>query len=64
MKDYILDCLDSDEDKLLNVFYIFDGYGGIEVPKYLSAYFYEYLTKNENFKNGKYKEAFKKLFLK
>ncbi len=62
MEDFALDCLDSDDNKLLNVFGIFDSHGGIEVPKYLSAHFYKYLSINENFKNGKYKESLKETF--
>ncbi len=51
MEDYTLDCLDSNDEKLLNIFGIFDSHGGIEVPKYLSVHFYEYLIKNINFQN-------------
>ena len=62
MEDYTLDCLESSEEQLLNIFGIFDGHGGKEVPRYLSSHFYEFLKKNENFKNGKYKEALRETF--
>ena len=49
-------------EKFLSVFGIFDGHGGREVPKYLSVHFMDYLLKNTNFQNGKYKEALTETF--
>ena len=43
MEDFTFDFAESDPEKLLNVFGIFDGHGGKEVPKYLSAHFFEFL---------------------
>ena len=63
MEDYILDFAESDPQKVLNIFGIFDGYGGREISKYLSIHFFEFLKNNENFKNAKYKEALSETFL-
>ena len=62
MEDFTFDFAESDPEKLLNVFGIFDGHGGKEVPKYLSAHFFEFLKNNTNFKNGKYKDALRETF--
>ena len=62
MEDYVIDFTDPDKENFLNVFGIFDGHGGSEVPKYLSAHFIEYLQKNANFQKGKYKEALTETF--
>jgi len=63
MEVYIMDFAESDPQKLLNIFGIFDGHGGREIPKYLSSHFFEFLKNNENFKNAKYKEALSETFL-
>ena len=63
MEDYILDFIESDPQKVLNIFGIFEGHGGREIPKYLSIHFFEFLKNNENFKNAKYKEALSETFL-
>jgi len=62
MEDYAIFFLDSDEKKFMNIFGIFDGHGGIEVPKYLSNHFLEFLNKNKNFTSEKYKEALTETF--
>ena len=62
MEDYAIHFLDSDEKKFMNIFGIFDGHGGREVPKYLSHHFLEFLNKNKNFISEKYKEAFTETF--
>ena len=62
MEDYTFDFAEKDPEKLQNIFGIFDGHGGAEVPKYLSENFFEFLKKNENFKIGKYKEALTETF--
>ena len=62
MEDYAIDYTDSNKENYLNVFGIFDGHGGREVPKYLQAHFMEFLKKNSNFQNGKYKDALKETF--
>ena len=62
MEDYVIDFTEPDKEKFLNIFGIFDGHGGREVPKYLSEHFIEYLQKNENFQKGKYKEALTETF--
>ena len=62
MEDYAIDYTDSNKENYLNVFGIFDGHGGREVPKYLQAHFMEYLKKNANFQNGKFKDALKETF--
>ena len=62
MEDYAIDFLDTDEQKFMNIFGIFDGHGGREVPKYLSQHFFEYLNKNKNYSLEKYKEAFSETF--
>ena len=62
MEDYVIDFNDPDKEKFLSVFGIFDGHGGREVPKYLSVHFMDYLLKNTNFQNGKYKEALTETF--
>ena len=62
MEDFSIDFLEQDENKFMNIFGIFDGHGGREVPKYLSNHFLEYLKKNKNFNTEKYKEAFTETF--
>ena len=62
MEDYTIDFAEQDKEKLLNIFGIFDGHGGGEVPKYLSVHFLDYLKNNEKFKNGKYKEGLTETF--
>ncbi len=44
-------------EKNVNIFGIFDGHAGNEVSQYLSLHFAPELLKNENFKNGNYKQA-------
>ena len=44
-------------DKNVNIFGIFDGHSGNEVSQYLSLHFTSELLKNENLKNGKYRQA-------
>ena len=62
MEDYTIDFADKDDKKCLNIFGIFDGHGGREVPKYLSAHFWEFLKKNTNYKNCKFKDALYETF--
>ena len=62
MEDFTLDFAEQDKEKLLNIFGIFDGHGGAEVPKYLSLHFLDFLKNNANFKIGKYKEALTETF--
>ena len=62
MEDYAIHFLDKEENKFMNIFGIFDGHGGREVPKYLSSHFLEFLNKNKNFISEKYKDAFSETF--
>ena len=62
MEDYAIHFLDKEENKFMNIFGIFDGHGGREVPKYLSSHFLEFLNKNKNFIAEKYKDAFSETF--
>jgi len=62
MEDYAIDFTDPDKENFLNVFGIFDGHGGREVPKYLQEHFMDYLKKNTNFQNGKFKDALRDTF--
>ena len=62
MEDYEIDFLDPVENKFMNIFGIFDGHGGREVPKYLKAHFMDYLNKNQNFIAEKYKEGITETF--
>ena len=62
MEDYAIHFLDKGENKFMNIFGIFDGHGGREVPKYLSSHFLDSLTKNKNFIAEKYKDAFSETF--
>ena len=64
MEDFIVDFTDEDKKNFLNVFGIFDGHGGSEVPKYLQAHFVEFLKKSQNFQNGKFKDALNETFFK
>ena len=57
MEDYVIDYSEKEQEKFLNVFGIFDGHGGKEVPRYLQAHFMEYLKKTDKFKEGKFKDA-------
>ena len=62
MEDYSIEFLESNEKKFMNIFGIFDGHGGREVPKYLQAHFLECLNKNKNFLIDKYKEGITETF--
>ena len=62
MEDFAMEFLDPDDKKFMNIFGIFDGHGGREVPKYLSSHFLKFLQKNPNFNIEKYKEAFTETF--
>ena len=62
MEDYSIEFLEPDKDKFMNIFGIFDGHGGVEVPKYLQVHFLEFLKKNKNFIDEKYQEAFRETF--
>ena len=62
MEDYEINFLDPVENKFMNIFGIFDGHGGREVPKYLKAHFMDYLNKNKNFIEEKYKEGITETF--
>jgi len=62
MEDYAIHFLDKGENKFMNIFGIFDGHGGREVPKYLSSHFLDILTNNKNFIAEKYKDAFSETF--
>ena len=64
MEDFIVDFTGENKEKFLNVFGIFDGHGGSEVPKYLSVHFVEFLEKSPNFQNGKFKDALNETFFK
>jgi serine/threonine protein phosphatase PrpC len=50
MEDYVIDYSEKEQEKFFNVFGIFDGYRGKEVPKYLQAHFMDYLKKQTNLK--------------
>ena len=63
MGDYTIDYIESNPEKILNIFGIFDGHRGNEIPKYLSLHFFDFLKNNENFKNGKYIEGLSETFL-
>ena len=45
------------QDKDINIFGIFDGHSGNEISQYLFSNFKILLLKNDNFKNGNYKQA-------
>ena len=62
MEDFAIQSLEQEENKFMNIFGIFDGHGGGEVPKYLSLHFIDFLKKNKNFGVEKYKEAFSETF--
>ena len=62
MEDFAIQSLEQEENKFMNIFGIFDGHGGGEVPKYLSLHFIDFLKKNKNFGVEKYKEAFSENF--
>ena len=62
MEDYAIEFLDSGEKKFMNIFGIFDGHGGKEVPRYLQAHFLECLNKNNNFNTEKYKDGITETF--
>ena len=64
MEDFIVDFTGENKEKFLNVFGIFDGHGGSEVPKYLQAHFVEFLKESPNFQNGKFKDALNETFFK
>ena len=64
MEDFTVDFMEPDQENFSNVFGIFDGHGGREVSKYLSLHFVEYLKKNTNFQNGKFKDALNETFFK
>jgi serine/threonine protein phosphatase PrpC len=57
MEDFCIEFLDSNEKKFMNIFGIFDGHGGKEVPKYLQAHFLGVLNENKNFLADKYKDG-------
>ena len=57
MEDYAIEFLDPNEKKFMNIFGIFDGHGGKEVPKYLQAHFLGVLNENKNFLADKYKDG-------
>ena len=57
MEDYSIEFLDPNEKKFMNIFGIFDGHGGKEVPKYLQAHFLGVLNENKNFLADKYKDG-------
>ena len=62
MEDFSIDFLEPVEKKFMNIFGIFDGHGGKEVPKYLQVHFLEFLNKNKNFISEKYKEGITETF--
>ena len=62
MENYTIDYIESNPEKILNIFGIFVGRRGNEIPKYLSLHFFDFLKNNENFKNGKYKEGLSETF--
>ena len=57
MEDYSIEFLEPNEKKFMNIFGIFDGHGGKEVPKYLQAHFLGVLNENKNFLADKYKDG-------
>ena len=57
MEDYVIDFTEKEKEKFLNVFGIFDGHGGPEVPRYLKTHFMDYLKNADKFKEGKFKDA-------
>lgn len=54
----------SSLDNEISLFAVFDGHGGPEVAKFCSKYFPQYLKENQNYVDGKYKEALEETFLK
>ena len=52
-----------EQNKNISLFGIFDGHNGIEVAKYLSLHFSQFLSENKNFINGDYKKALKETFI-
>ena len=50
-------------DKKIDIFGLFSGEGGPEVAKYICNIFPEKIKSNNNFKEGKYPEAIKEIFL-
>lgn len=63
MEDYAIHFLDKEENKFMNIFGIFDGHGGREVPKYLSSHFLEFLNKNKILSQKNIKMLSQKHFL-
>ena len=52
-----------EQNKNISLFGIFDGHNGLEVAKYLSLNFSQFLSENKNFINGDYKKALKETFI-
>ena len=52
-----------EKNKNISLFGIFDGHNGLEVAKYLSLHFSQFLSENKNFINGDYKKALKETFI-
>jgi len=54
----------TDIEKDIHLFAVFDGHGGSEVAKFCEKYFVKELIGNKNFKEKNYSEALKETFLK
>ena len=52
-----------EQNKNTFLFGIFDGHNGLEIAKYLSLHFSQFLSENKNFINGDYKKALKETFI-
>lgn len=59
----IYNTINTDKDKNLYIFGIFDGHSGNEISQYLSENFCNELTKNKNFNSKNYKKALKETFI-
>lgn len=49
----------TDIEKDIHLFAVFDGHGGSEVAKFCEKYFVKTLLENKNFKEKNYSEALK-----
>lgn len=59
---YSIDLL-KNSNKEVDIFGIFDGYGGPEIPKYISKNFLNILLSNKSFKEGNYPQSLKETFI-
>ena len=65
MEDYSFYSIDllKESDKKIDIFGIFDGHGGPEIPKYISENFLNILLSNTSFKEGNYSQSLKETFI-